>query len=70
MIIGRVGVKRMVETIEVGICPKCGVLISSRKLEEIINSDGSWPGEDDIECPSCKTISPKYNWEFKDFLVD
>ena len=60
----------MVETIGVGICPKCGVLTVAEKLEEIINPDGSWPGEDDIVCPSCKWISRKHNWNFKDFLVD
>ncbi len=60
----------MVETIEVGICPKCGVLTVGVKLEEIMNSDGSWHGENEIQCSSCKIISPKYTWEFKDFLVD
>ena len=60
----------MVETIEIGICPKCGVLTTKEKLEEIINPDGSWPGEDKIQCPSCKVISLKHVWDFKDFLVE
>ena len=60
----------MVETIGDGICPKCGGLTVAEKLKEIINPDGSWPGEDEIKCPMCKEISRKYNWNFKDFLVD
>jgi len=59
----------MVKTIEVGICPKCGVLTVAEKLEET-NPDGAWPGDDDIKCPSCKEIFPRYHWDFKDFLVD
>lgn len=60
----------MVETIEVGICPKCGGLTVAEKLEEIMNPNGSWPGEDGIRCLSCKEVSRKHNWDFKDFLVE
>lgn len=58
----------MVDTIEIGICPKCGGLTASGKLE--IGYSGEHPGEDKIECPACKKISLRYQWDFKDFLVD
>jgi len=60
----------MVDTINIGTCPHCGSMIAGEKIKEVENLKPQYPGDDFYECPVCKTISARYYWNFKDFLVD
>jgi len=60
----------MVDTVRIGTCPNCGAMIAGEKIKEVENPDSRYPGDDYYECPVCKEIASKYDWNFKDFLVD
>lgn len=64
------GDEMMVETIGIGICPECGALIRTEKLEHLMIPDTHYPSDDAFNCPVCKKVSSRYQWDLKDFLVD
>lgn len=59
----------MVDTVGIATCPKCGSMIAVEKIKEVENPNSRY-SVDHYECPVCKTISDRYDWNFKDFLVD